>query len=65
MTTAKIRPEYVTCVRDGVTGESLCGRSLGLEFYFVDVLHARANEAAGGRLLFCEGCRKTSERKVQ
>lgn len=55
------RPEYITCVRKGESKESLCDRYLGFEFAFVNMDHALANEAAGGRLVLCEDCRKSQE----
>jgi hypothetical protein len=62
MTPSEDRPDYVTCIRKGNSTESLCGRSLFLEFAFVDREHARSNEAAGGRLVTCEDCRACSEK---
>ncbi len=61
MAKAKQRSEYVTCIRKGSSKESICGRSLGFEFAFVDSEHARTNEANGGRLTLCEDCRKSSD----
>lgn len=59
------RPDYITCIRNGDTKRSICGRYLGFDFAFVDMKHALATESSGSRLALCDDCRKTQKGRAE
>ena len=54
------RPDYIKCIADTHAdnkGKTWCGRTLVMEFAFVDIDHAAMNGRNKGRLVVCPECR--------